>query len=538
MPSPNINTTDTLEQGRQKINAHFNDATQHGGGGGGGADLGWVNVKDHGASGTGSGGASQDQSGFSAAISQAGSNGTVYIPPGNYYLSGGFNLGKHVRIVGAGTHDVLINHTGNNTLFNHTSVESGNDIHKRRGFMGFEIAGNAGTSAKGIVHGNGYGALFEDITVWGYTNGTGITNVNSATPTYGWTEGIVMRDIHARYCKDNLLFDISGSPDGSFSDLRLYNVLSVAGNGQTAMRFAADSDPYAADFFVKIHLEGPTAKGLVLEQDVALFSNMYNIYFEQNQLPTAGHGGIVAHATSKMWGLGQIFPNPNTAFAGTGEHLHAISEGALIDVAPAPATRIRHPAPASDQYHYISTLPASGNGTWDKLIIHIEGGIWTESEGFDAIQLANRAGFRYSYLRRGSTNSARNGLRVVAYKQGDGSVKVYLRSVAGNYTSAMVKSYGIGQLNHFYDNDINDRIHNYPPQSPTGTVPTGTLIFDSATAAPNVAVHFKSVTLPGGPTIVSGPGVPTDNSLPLGSLHLGQNGTMWLKTGATSWTQK
>jgi hypothetical protein len=34
MPSPNINASDTIEVGRQKINAHFNDAAEHSRGGG------------------------------------------------------------------------------------------------------------------------------------------------------------------------------------------------------------------------------------------------------------------------------------------------------------------------------------------------------------------------------------------------------------------------------------------------------------------------------------------------------------------------
>jgi hypothetical protein len=544
MPSPNINTTETLEQGRQKINAHFNDATQHGGGGGGGgADLGWVNVKDHGASGTGSGGASQDQSGFSAAISQAGANGTVYIPPGNYYLSGGFNLGKHTRIVGAGTHAVTLNHTGNNVLFTNTVVEQNADIHKRRGFIGFEVRGNSQADAKGIVCGNGYGALLEDLTVVGYggTNGIGIEIRNSLDPTFGYSEGTVLRDIHLRSCTKNLAFIVSGG-SSSFSDTRIHNVLSVADNGHTAMYIGQNAPLYSSDCLMKLHLVGATAVGLKMEANTRLHANLFSVYVEQNAIPNAGYGAYVIDGGAKIWGNGVFYPQPGFAHITDGTPLGVVADGALFDVSSPQAARIRDPGPAADRYRHIATLPASAGTTYDKLVVELKGGLWTEGEADDVFQFANRGGFRSWFLKRGGTTNSRNGLRVVAYSQGDGSVKVYLKTARGAFVSAMVNAYGTGMQEAFPGPEGQPLLHNFQPKVPTSTVPSGTLIFDSATAAPNLSMSAGKFVVADGPQIITGTGAPSDNSLPVGTLYLRKDGgastTLYVKTGAATWTAK
>jgi hypothetical protein len=543
MPSPNINTTDTLEQGRQKINVHFNDVTQHGGGGGGGADLGWVNVKDHGASGTGSGGASQDQSGFSAAISQAGASGTVYIPPGNYYLGGGFNLGKHTRIVGAGTHAVTLNHTGNNVLFTNTVVEQNADIHKRRGFIGFEVRGNNQASAKGIVCGNGYGALLEDLTVVGYggTNGIGIEIRNSLDPTFGYSEGTMLRDIHLRYCTKNLAFIVDGG-SASFSDTRMHNVVSVADSGHTCLYLGASAPLYCSDLFIKLHLTGATAVGLKMEADSRLHSNLFSIYTEQNITPSAGFGAMVLAATARIWGNGVIYPQPGIAHLSDGTPLSNIADGALVDVSSPQGSRIRDAGGAADRYRYIATLPPSSGASYDKLVVEVHGGLWDQGELFDVYEFANRPTFRSWSLKRGSNQAARNGCRIVAYKRVDGSVRVYQKSVAGAFVSAMVNAFGTGMVEAFPGPDGQPVMHTFHPQVPKTTVPSGTLIFDSATAAPNLSVNAGTFVVADGPQIITGTGAPSDNSLPVGTLYLRKDGgastTLYVKTGAATWTAK
>jgi Pectate lyase superfamily protein len=545
MPSPNINTTDTLEQGRQKINVHFNDATQHGSssGGTGGTNLGYINVKSYGALGTGSGGASQDQSGFQQAINAAGANGTVYIPPGNYYLGGGFNLGKHTRIVGTGTHAVTLNHTGNNVLFTNTVVEVNADIHKRRGFIGFEVRGNSQADAKGIVCGNGYGAFLEDLTVVGYggTNGIGIEIRNSLDPTFGYSEGTVLRDIHLRYCTKNLAFIVSGG-SASFSDTRIHNLVSVADNGHTAMYIGQNAPLYASDCLMKLHLVGPTAVGLKMEADTRLHANLFSIYVEQNAIPNAGYGAYVLTPTAKLWGNGVVYPQPGFAHITDGTPLASVADGALFDVSSPQAARIRDPGPSADRYRYIATLPASAGPTYDKLVVELKGGLWTEGEADDVFQFANRGGFRSWSLKRGGTSASRNGCRIVAYRQSDGSVRVYQKSLQGAVVSAMVNAYGTGMQEAYPGPEGQPLLHTFQPKVPTSRVPSGTLIFDSATAAPNLSVNAGKFVVADGPQIITGTGAPSDNSLPVGTLYLRKDGgastTLYVKTGAATWTAK
>jgi hypothetical protein len=84
MPSPNINTTDTLNVGRQKINAHFNDAAQHSGSGTGtgGSTPGVVYASSHNPTGDG---VADDTAELQAALDAAGEGTCVIMPPSVAY---------------------------------------------------------------------------------------------------------------------------------------------------------------------------------------------------------------------------------------------------------------------------------------------------------------------------------------------------------------------------------------------------------------------------------------------------------------------
>ena len=237
-----------------------------------------------------------------------------------------------------------------------------------------------------------------------------------------------------------------------------------------------------------------------------------------------------------------IYPQPGFAHITDGTPLASVADGALFDVSSPQAARIRDSGPAADRYRYIATLPASAGPTYDKLVVELKGGLWFEGEADDVFQFANRGGFRPWFLKRGGTTNSRNGLRVVAYSQGDGSVNVYLKTVAGAVVSAMVNAYGTGMQEAFPGPDGQPLLHTFQPKVPTSTVPSGTLIFDSATAAPNLSVNAGKFVVADGPQIITGTGAPSDNSLPVGTLYLRQDGdastTLYVKTGAATWTAK
>lgn len=107
MAQQTINTTDSLETGRQKINANFSElynvAQPTPGGTGGGTDLGWINVKtDYGAKGDG---ATADHGAIQSALDAAASaanGGVVYFPPGVYVINKYLTYGSKTAIRGAG----------------------------------------------------------------------------------------------------------------------------------------------------------------------------------------------------------------------------------------------------------------------------------------------------------------------------------------------------------------------------------------------------------------------------------------------------
>jgi hypothetical protein len=55
-------------------------------------------------------------SGAITAANAAANGGVVYIPTGDYYVTGPFTLDNEVSIIGAGSPQVTINHSGKNSL--------------------------------------------------------------------------------------------------------------------------------------------------------------------------------------------------------------------------------------------------------------------------------------------------------------------------------------------------------------------------------------------------------------------------------------
>lgn len=156
--------------------------------------------------------------------------------------------------------------------------------------------------------------------------------------------------------------------------------------------------------------------------------------------------------------------------------------------------RIQNSSPAQDQYWLIGTLPYSQTTTYDKLIIEFQGGPSWDATALinDWVIMGNRdtgnavtSKFNYRYAQQGyDPNNSRQNLRVVAYRQADGSVQVYLRGLSGQNAIGIVAAYGAS-----INNQINTAL---PIGSPTTTVPSGTIVFDSGnntTYPPNAQIN-------------------------------------------------
>lgn len=95
-----MNTTDTIEVFRQKTNAHFNDATEHGGGGGGDVTIGttWKRA-DSIMTANSAGAAAANATALNSAIA---AGQTVYLGSLTYHIGNAINLASGSHILGDG----------------------------------------------------------------------------------------------------------------------------------------------------------------------------------------------------------------------------------------------------------------------------------------------------------------------------------------------------------------------------------------------------------------------------------------------------
>lgn len=145
-------------------------------------------------------------------------------------------------------------------------------------------------------------------------------------------------------------------------------------------------------------------------------------------------------------------------------------------------------SPSSDQYAYICTLPASNAGTFDRVNIRIFGSLGAYGDSSDLrwveAQYTNRGGFAARVRRDVAPNIGAAGVR--AYQQSDGSVDLYLYSLAGYYTAFVVEAKHIGAS--FPNTGVPPVPHSASIEIGTAssTVPPGTLIGDTRTSAVSI----------------------------------------------------
>jgi hypothetical protein len=277
---------------KNKINAHFADASQHTG-------ESVANVKAFGAKGNGS---TDDTSTFNSAIaSLTGGTGVLYMPPGRYLISSTIDLPDNCQVIGAGSGATEIIHTSNNALFvNQSSVLR----LEQRAFRRFKIIGNSGAGAKGILVSNSWGIAFDDLLISGYTGGIGIHLLNAPL----WTEGARFFGVMVRGCARQVVLERTTGTD-SFSDTRFYHTTLVCEDvGQIGLDIGDDILLYDSTLDLKIHLEADNTIAVRVGTNCQITGNHYNITMES---PASGTGMKVLKipAYSEITGTGAIL-NP------------------------------------------------------------------------------------------------------------------------------------------------------------------------------------------------------------------------------------
>jgi hypothetical protein len=134
---------------------------------------------------------------------------------------------------------------------------------------------------------------------------------------------------------------------------------------------------------------------------------------------------------------------------------------------------------ASPNYSLIGVLPVSNNATYDKIYIELIGGA-QDSTGLncDHIVLANRGSFAYVY-NKGGVNTTRGPVKIVAYRQTDGSVNIYV--VANGYYAAIVSA----KATYINGNQSTLKMGVW-----NTTTPTGTILFDSTISPTNYYAEY------------------------------------------------
>lgn len=136
-----------------------------------------------------------------------------------------------------------------------------------------------------------------------------------------------------------------------------------------------------------------------------------------------------------------------------------------------------HNGAASAEYALLVTLPIDGAGTYDTVTVEATVGDWSSSIQQVVVTFRNRSGLKF-FQQLGTTASQG---KILAYRNADNSASIYLYLASG---------FNLGLVR--IKNQIQAVIPSY--SALTATAPSGTLIYDSSTAA----------TSPGGAAFVFG----------------------------------
>jgi hypothetical protein len=122
-------------------------------------------------------------------------------------------------------------------------------------------------------------------------------------------------------------------------------------------------------------------------------------------------------------------------------------------------------------YYKIATLAPDNSTAYGHLhlLVTTNPDWYAPANNYMDVVFANRAGFVYQYTLRGAQVS--NAAKLVAYKNGDSSIDIYLTFGANSYTTA---SYTVVE-------NIQQTVYASPAN--VGATPSGTLVFDSSSSS-------------------------------------------------------
>lgn len=411
---------------------------------------------------------------------------TCFFGPGQYSVLGGITVPHNTRVKGLGTTHTLINHTGNNVLFESLQSYEDGRILMRREVSGMQIIGNSGAAAKAIHYGNfAHGARFEDLMIWQYTGGTvtaGGVGFHIEN-TVSFSEGLVLRDVQVRGCRVNIAMTKSGAGQASFSDPRFQNVLSVAtGITGTTLYIGDGCEPYFGFWNIKLHLETANSVGIRLGPGSRIQDGLFNIGWEiwDFSAKTIQSTGAV-----EISGKGSLFPQISDG-NGASAPLSDISNQTKLYIQDHPGDMVTTANPTNDVWWHIYDLPASSFSTFERLTVEMKGGpTWGAATlTHDKFMFQTRDGIFYRYKRSGSDpNASRAQMGIRAYEQSDGRLSVFVWAAAHAFDAAHIRAEVYGPMDNVAGGPqmTTLALKNSRQTVPT-EVTTGTLRFDSSSS--------------------------------------------------------
>jgi Pectate lyase superfamily protein len=349
-----------------------------------------VNVKDFGALGDG---AADDKIAFQSAIDFAELNdgGTVFIPAGNYKISGGVIVKPKTNLQGSGCSTTNILHTDDNTLFKAIDLLLFDSVR----FSSFSINNfnygssiNTGANAIGIEFGNTAFATLDHLEIENYTAGVGIKVHNSRQ----WTEDTLFQHVHIRRCKVGILFARSGTGTESFCATKMIDVVLVVFPDDTGIKLTGGAWLYASSLSIKGNFVSGTTGGVAIwAQAGAITQAFFDVMMEgesNNQVVLKVDAGsrVLGHGRIMGWEIGDGNGNRTDVPRYLEQQV-----GSEVSVNAYNAMTV---AQAAGKMYYLGILPAiNDQANFMKYKIEAFGGGWASNNIGEAVfTVASRGG--------------------------------------------------------------------------------------------------------------------------------------------------
>ena len=267
-------------------------------------------VKDYGAIGDG---VTDDNNAIIASISEIvtkKSGGSVYIPAGNYKVSGNIKVPRTVKIIGAGKTVTKIIHSSDNICFDNSGfVDFESASTEFKDFTLFHTYTNNPNAIGILCSSSGNGVYFYNLDVKGFNGGVGIElrNINNY-----WTESTVWDNVVMVENKIGVKLTVNGGTN-SFGYTNMKEVLFVVGTDQVGLYVGPGSYLYHSHLSIR----GSQAPGstLIKMKDCNAEKNYYEILSEGFNNPTTNNT-LIELDNANMSGTGHI-PNERNILTGT-----------------------------------------------------------------------------------------------------------------------------------------------------------------------------------------------------------------------------